>query len=145
MIRDIITREIGKAMKSKDKVRLSTLRLLSSALNYEFIEKQRELKEDEEIAVVKREIKRRKEAMEAYLKVNQKERADMEAKELTILEEFLPEGASEEEVKAVVNEAILKFGASPANFGKIMGFVMGKLGSKVDGSVVSQLVRQKLS
>lgn len=145
MIREEITKKIGEAMKSGDKVRLSTLKLLSSALNYEFINKQHELSEEEEAVVVRREIKKRKDAIEAYLKVNQKERADIEAQEMAILKEFLPEEASEEEIQKVVDEAILQFGASPSNFGKVMGFVMGKLGEKADGNLVSQIVRQKLS
>jgi uncharacterized protein YqeY len=145
MIRQEITKKIGEAMKSGDKVRLSTLKLLSSALNYEFIEKQHELSEDEEIAVVRREVKKRKDAIDAYLKVNQKERADIEAQEMAILKEFLPEEASEEEISKLIDEAIGQFGASSANFGKIMGMVMGKLGGRVDGNTVSQLVRKKLT
>jgi len=144
MIRSEISKKIGEAMKAGDKVRLETLKLLSSALNYEFISKQHELSEDEEL-VVKREIKKRKDAIEAYLKVNQKERAEAEEKEMAILKEFLPEEASEEEISKVIDEAISQFGASVANFGKIMGFVMGKMGNKVDGNTVSQLVRQKLA
>jgi uncharacterized protein YqeY len=145
MIRPEISKKIGEAMKAGDKVRLETLKLLSSALNYEFISKQHELSEDEELVVVKREIKKRKDAIEAYLKVNQKERAEAEEKEMAILKEFLPEEASEEEILKVIDEAISQFGASVSNFGKIMGFVMGKMGNKVDGNTVSQLVRKKLA
>ena len=145
MIRPEISKRIGEAMKAGDKVRLETLKLLSSALNYEFISKQHELSEDEELAVVRREIKKRKDAIEAYLKVNQKGRAEAEEKEMAILKEFLPEEASEEEISKVIDEAISQFGASVANFGKIMGFVMGKMGNKVDGNTVSQLVRKKLA
>ncbi|BCX14982.1 MAG: aspartyl-tRNA amidotransferase subunit B [Patescibacteria group bacterium] len=145
MIRQTITQKIGEAMKAKDSLRLSTLKLLASALNYEFINKQHELTDDEEIAVVRREIKKRKDAIEAYLKVGQEERARTEEMEMAILKEFLPEEASEEEISKAVDEVISEFGKSPANFGRIMGSVMQKLAGKADGSLVSQLVKQKLS
>ncbi len=145
MIRDEITKKIGEAMKARDEVRLSTLRLLSSALNYEFIAKQKNLTEDEEFAVVKREIKKRKEAIEAYQKAGQLERAEKEGKELEILEEFMPEAASEEEIEALVEEVVGKIGKSPSNFGAVMKEVMGKLGSRADGSLVSRIVAKKLS
>ena len=145
MIRDEITRKITEALKSRDKVRLSTLRLLSSALNYEFIEKQRQLTEEEEITVVKREIKKRKEAIEVYSRVGQKERAEIEKKELAVLKEFVPEEVSQEEIEFIINNAIDRIGRSPSNFGLIMKEVMGSLGSKADGALVASLVKNKLS
>ncbi len=145
MIRDEITRKIGEAMKARDEVRLSTLRLLSSALNYEFIARQKELTEDEELAVVKREIKKRREAIEAYQKAGQLERLEREQKELEVLEEFMPKMASEEEVKSLVDQAIDRIGKNPSNFGLVMKEVMGKLGSRADGSLVSRIVKEKLS
>ncbi len=145
MIRDSLTKKIGEAMKSHDEIRLSTLRLLSSALNYEFIAKQRELTEDDELAVVKREIKKRKEAIEAYQKLGQLERAEKEQKELEVLEEFMPKMASQEEIESLVERVIDKVGKNSSNFVLIMKDVMGKLGSRADGSLVSRIVKEKLS
>ncbi len=145
MIKDEITKKIGDAMKARDEVRLSTLRLLSSALNYEFIAKQKELTEDEELLVVRREIKKRKEAIDVYRKAGQIERAEREQRELEILEEFMPEVASQEEIEFLVEQVIKKVGRSPSNFGVIMKEVMGKLGSRADGSLVSGIVKEKLS
>ena len=90
MIADTITQKIGEALKAHDEIRLSTLRLLSSALNYEFIAKQHKLSEDEEIVVVRKEAKKRKEAIEVYEKAGYPDRAEKEAEELSILQEYLP-------------------------------------------------------
>lgn len=90
MISDTISQKIAEAMKARDEIRLSTLRLLSSALNYERIAKQHELSEEEELQVVRKEAKKRKDAIEAYKKAEAFDRADKESKELVILEEFLP-------------------------------------------------------
>lgn len=78
MIADTITQKIGEALKAHDEIRLSTLRMLSSALNYEFIAKQHKLSEEEELVVVRREAKKRKEAIEAYEKAKAQDRADKE-------------------------------------------------------------------
>lgn len=105
MITDTITQKIGEALKAHDAIRLSTLRLLSSAFNYEFIAKQHKLSEDEELAVVRREAKKRKEAIEALRQAQGKrttssesdivEKIDKEAKELSILQAYLPAEISE--------------------------------------------------
>ena len=80
MISDTITQKIAEAMKKRDEIRLSTLRLLSSALNYEKIAKQHDLSEEEELGVVRREAKKRKDAVEAYEKAGATERAEKEKK-----------------------------------------------------------------
>ncbi|MBI2066050.1 GatB/YqeY domain-containing protein [Candidatus Woesebacteria bacterium] len=89
MIADTINLSIAKALKAKDEIKLSTLRLLSSALNYEFIAKQHVLTEEEELSVVRREAKKRKEAIEAYEKAGASDRAEKEKKEMAVLEEYL--------------------------------------------------------
>src|SRR3990167_10613923 len=104
MISDTITQKIAEAMKKRDEIRLSTLRLLSSALNYEKIAKQHDLSGEEELAVVRREAKKRKDAIEAYEKAGATERAEKEKKELVILEEYLPAQMSEEEREQIIQE-----------------------------------------
>ena len=99
MIADTINQDIAKALKAKDEIRLSTLSLLSSALNYEFIAKQHKLSEGEELVVVRREVKRRKDAIEAYEKAGAKERAEKEKKEMAVLEEYLPAQMTDEELR----------------------------------------------
>jgi len=145
MIADTITQKIGEALKAKQEIRLSTLRLLSSALNYEFIAKQHKLDEQEEIVVVRKEAKKRKEAIEAYEKAGATDRAQKEQKELEILQEFLPPEMSEEELEKIVTETILKTNASSiSDMGKVIGIVMGKVKGTVEGSRVSLLVKEKL-
>ncbi len=146
MITDSITQKIGEALKAHDEIRLSTLRLLSSALNYEFIAKQHKLSEDEELIVVRKEAKKRKEAIEAYEKAGYKDRADKEAKELAILQEYLPPEISEDEIAKLVGEAIKETGAaSIKDIGKVIGLVKTKTKGAADGAVIANMVRSKLS
>lgn len=146
MIADTINQKIAEALKARDEIRLSTLRLLSSALNYEFIAKQHKLSEEEELVVVGREAKKRKDAIEAYEKAGAKDRAEKEKKELTILEEYLPEQMKDEELTKLVEEAISLTGATTiADMGKVMAAVMSKVQGRADGGRVSSLVKQKLS
>jgi hypothetical protein len=146
MITDTITQKIAVAMKAREEIRLSTLRLLSSALNYEFIAKQHKLDDQEEIVVVRKEAKKRKEAIEAYTKAGATDRAQKEQKELEILQEFLPPEMSEEELEKIVVDAISQTKASSIkDMGKVIGIVMGKTKGTVDGSRVSLLIKEKLS
>jgi len=145
MIADTINQDIAKALKAKDEIRLSTLRLLSSALNYEFIAKQHVLTEEEELSVVRREAKKRKEAIEAYEKAGANDRAEKEKKELAVLEEFLPVQMPDEELIKIVDEAISALGAaSMADMGKVMGAVVPKVAGRADGGRISKLVSEKL-
>ena len=145
MIADTINQDIAKALKAKDEIRLSTFRLLSSALNYEFIAKQHVLTEEEELSVVRREAKKRKEAIEAYEKAGANDRAEKEKKELTVLEEFLPAQMPDEELIKIVDEAISTLGASSmADMGKVMGAVVPKVAGRADGGRISKLVSEKL-
>jgi len=145
MITDSINQKIAEALKAHDEIRLSTLRLLSSAFNYEFIAKQHKLSEEEELAVVRKEAKKRKEAIEAYQKAGAQDRAEREQKELEILEEYLPAGLSDAEVEKIVAEAIAETGAtSMADMGKVMGAAVGKAGGRAEGGKISEIVRAKL-
>lgn len=145
MITDTITQKIGEALKAHDEIRLSTLRLLSSAFNYEFIAKQHKLSPDEEMVVVRREAKKRKEAIEAYEKAGYKDRADKEAKELSILQEYLPPEISDAEIVKLVDEAIKETGASTiSDMGRVIGLVKQKTKGSADGAKVASMVRQKL-
>ncbi len=146
MITDTITQKIGEALKAHDEIRLSTLRLLSSAFNYEFIAKQHKLSEDEELVVVRREAKRRKEAIEAYEKAGYRDRAEKEAKELAILQEYLPPEISEDEIAKLVDEAITETGAlTIKDMGKVIGLVKAKTKGAADGVKIAELVRSKLA
>ena len=145
MIAQDLQKMIGEAMKARDEVRLSTLRLLSSAFNYERIEKQHELSEEEELVVIRKEAKKRKDAIETYKKLkaknpNAKLRQEREEKELKILQEFLPAEPTEEDIKKVVNEVV----TDGMQIGQAIGLVKSKLPNS-DGAIVANLVRQKLT
>ena len=120
--------------------------MLSSALNYEKIDKQHTLSEEEELEVVRREAKKRRDAIEAYKKAGANERAEKEEKELAILQEYLPEQMPDSELEKKVKEAISQTGASSmADIGKVMGVVMAKVKDRAEGGRVSELVRKNLS
>lgn len=145
MIANNITKMIGEAMKAHDEVRLSTLRMLSSEFNYEKIKLQHELNENEEESVIRREARKRKDAIEAYTKANATDRVNLETKELTILQEFLPPELSDGEVIKIINESIKELNAKGMqDMGKVIGLVKSKA-SGVDGSKVAEIVRSKLA
>lgn len=145
MIADNIGTKITDALKARDEIRLSTLKLLSSALSYEKIAKQRELSEEEEITVVRREIKKREEAISDYRKAEALERVAKEGKEKEILQEFLPPEISAAELTKIVIEAINKSEAKNiSDMGKVMVLVKSKLGSQADGARIAQIVKSKL-
>lgn len=136
---------LKEAMKSSDEVRVRTLRLLISNVKNEEIEKGGQLTEEEFTEVVLREVKRRKEAIEMYEKAQRKDLADEERKELKVLEEFLPQQLSIDEIRSLAIEAIESVGASgPKDLGKVMSVLMPKLKGRADGKMVNKIVREFL-
>lgn len=144
MIAQTLQTKIGEAMKAHDEVRVSTLRLLLSAFNYEQIEKQHNLTEEEELAVVRREAKKRREAAEMYKNAGAAERAAKEESELRVLQEYLPPELGDGELEKLVEEAVARIKpAGMGDMGKVIGFVKGKA-PNADGGKVAQLVKEKL-
>lgn len=144
MISQNIQKLIGEAMKAHDAVRLSTLRMLSSAFGYEKIEKQHELDDSEELVVIRKQAKQRKDSIEAYKKAGSLDRSEQEEAELKILQEFLPPEMDESKLIKLVDEAISSTGAkSMADMGKVIGAVKIKAPS-VEGGKIAELVKQKL-
>ena len=130
-----------EAMKAGDKSRVAALRLVADSL-------QKDAKEGggDEVAVLRRERKRRHEAAEAYRDGGDADRAAAEESEATLIEGYLPAELSEEELGALVDEAISEAGASgPQDMGKAMGAAMPKIGGRADGKRVSALVKERLS
>lgn len=145
MLSQNITKLIVEAMKSGDELRLSTLRMLSSEFNYEKIRLQRELDESDEQSVIRKEARKRKDAIEAYTKAGAKDRAEQERKELEILQEFLPPELTEEQVNQLINDSIKQINAKTiADLGKVIANVKSKAPG-VDGGMLAQIVRQKLA
>lgn len=144
-IADRLSTQIKEAMKSGDRVRLQTLRLLATSVRNREIELGRDLTEDDLAAVATREVKRRKEAAEAFEAGGRPELAEKERAEQQVLGAYVPEQLSEDEVRTAVDEAIAATGASgPGDLGKVMGQVMGRLKGRVDGTEVNRLVRERL-
>jgi uncharacterized protein YqeY len=145
MIAQTLQAKIGESMKAHNEIRTSTLRLLLSALNYEKIDKQHELTDEEELVVIRREAKKRKEAIEMYTKANASDRAAKEAEELIILQEYLPPEVSDEELVKLVDEAVAQIKpAGLQDMGKVIGFVKGKA-PNADGGKIAGLVKAKLA
>ena len=144
MIAQTLQAKIGESMKARDEIRTSTLRLLLSALNYEKIDKQHDLTDEEELVVIRREAKKRKEAIEMYKKAGAEDRAAKEETEFKILAEYLPPEMGDEELMKVIDEAFAQMKpASIADMGKVIGFVKGKAPG-ADGGKIANLVRTKL-
>ena len=138
--------EVKQATLARDADRRDALRLLLSALRSAEKELLRPLSDEEELQVLKRERKRRIEAAEAFRGGGRNEQADSEERELAVLQEFMPEPLSEEDLEEIVDDAIAENGAtSMRDFGRVMADVMPQISGRADGSVVSQLVKEKLA
>ena len=141
-----LEQELKQAMVARDEPRRDALRLILSSLRSAEKELQRPLHDDEELQVLQRERKRRIEAAEAFRGGGREEQAQREEEELAVLEEFMPAPLSEEELEEIIDDAIAEVGAtSIRDLGRVMADVMPQVSGRADGSVVSQLVREKLA
>jgi uncharacterized protein YqeY len=138
--------ELKEAMLAQDNDRRDALRLILASLRSAEKELQRPLSDDEELQVLQRERKRRVEAAEAFRSGDREEQAAKEEQELAVLEEFMPAPLSEEELEEIVDDVIAEVGAtSLRQLGRVMADVMPQVAGRADGSMVSQLVREKLA
>jgi uncharacterized protein YqeY len=138
--------ELKVAMKARDAERRDALRLILNSLKNSQKELQRPLSEEEELQVLQRERKRRVEAAEAFRSGGREEQAAAEERELEVLEEFMPEPLSEDEIEEIVDDVIAEVGATRmADLGRVMADVMPQIAGRADGSQVSQIVREKLA
>jgi uncharacterized protein len=138
--------ELTQAMRAQDRERTDALRLTLASLRSAEKELARPLKDDEELQVLQRERKRRTEAAEAFREGGRAEQADKEERELEVIQEFMPEPVSDEELERIIDDAIAETGAtSLRDLGRVMADVMPQVAGRADGSTVSQLVREKLA
>ena len=138
--------EVKDAMRAGDTARRDALRLILASLKSAEKELLRPLSEDEELQVLQRERKRRLEAAEAFRNAGRTAQAEGEEAELDVLEEFMPEPLTEEELERIVDDAIAENGATSLHqMGRVMADVMPQVSGRADGSTVSQLVREKLA
>ena len=144
-ITEEIRNDLKDAMMKKEQLRVSTLRLLISAMKNQQIEKGEELTDEEIISVLSTEAKKRRESVEEYKKGDRTDLAEKEEAEIKIVETYLPEQLSDEDVQKLVSEAIADTGAeSKKDMGKVMQQLMPKIKGRADGRKVSQIVTEKL-
>jgi len=146
-IRERIQQDMTAAMKSKDADTLSTLRMLKSALMEAKTRKPKDetLGADEEIEVLQRYVKKRREAIEEFTKLGRTEVAAKEQAEIVVTQRYLPLAISEDELRAIVKAAVASTGAATAkDMGKVIGVVMPQVKGRAEGAVVSRLVREAL-
>ncbi len=133
-------------MLAREEGRRDALRLILSSLRSAEKDLQRPLSDEEELQVLQRERKKRHEAADAFRSGGRESQAEKEEAELAVLEEFMPEPLSEDEVERIVDDAIAENGAtSLRDMGRVMADVMPQIAGRADGSSVSQLVREKLA
>ena len=142
---DKLTDEMKSAMKSGDKIKLSTIRQLRAQMKDAQIAKGDELTEEEMMAVLNNAAKKRREAIKLYEQGGRDELAENEKAELAVIETYLPQQLSEAEISDIIDKAIAQTGAAgPSDLGKVMGKIMGQVRGRADGKLVQQLVRTKL-
>ena len=146
MITEDVNKAIGEAMKARDPIRLTALRMLKAALLNREIERGRAMDETEARQVVSSLVKQRRDSIDQFLKGGRKDLADKETAEIAVLEGYLPPALDETELEAAIDSAISTTGASsPKDMGKVMKAVMAALAGKtVDGKLVNEVVRRKL-
>ena len=144
-LRDDIARDTREAMKARDRPRVDALRMLTAALKNGEIEKGVPLTEDDELAILQRQLKQREESAEAFRKAGREDQAEAEAAEAEIVHRYLPAPLSDEELALIVDEAMAETGAtSMREVGAVMGRATALAGNRADGRRLSVLVRERL-
>ncbi len=145
-LKDRVNDDIKAAMRAKDKARLGTLRMLSSAIRNAEIQQGGELSEPEQLAVLNKLLKQRRDSVEQYRQGGRDDLAEAEEAEAAVLEEYLPAALSEEEIDRVIDQALTESGASgPKEMGKVMGLLRDRLQGRADMGEVSRRVKDRLS
>jgi len=145
-LQDKLLEDMKAAMKSGDTTRLGTIRMIRAQIQNAGLSKGEALSEEDIFAVLSKEAKKRKEAIELYKQGNREDLLQKETDELDVINSYLPEMLSEEEITAIVAEAIQEAGAETmGDMGKVMGIIMPKVKGRADGKLVNEIVRKKLS
>ena len=141
-----ITEDMKTAMRAKDSVRLGTIRLLQAAMKQKEVDERVELDDAMVIAIVDKLLKQRKDSVAAYLTAQRQDLADIESTEMKVLEVYLPQRLSAEEITAAVKAIVAEVGAAgPGDMGKVMGAVKAQLAGKADMGLVSAAVKAALA
>ncbi|MCK5490940.1 MAG: GatB/YqeY domain-containing protein [Candidatus Pacebacteria bacterium] len=145
-LKEKINSSLKDSMKSGDVKVRGVLRMLNSDIKNFEIEKKMEVNDDDILAIVKKNVKRRKDSIEQYTMGGRKDLAENENEELLILEKYMPEQMGEDQIREIVQNVIKQFGeASPSDFGKIIGMSVKETKGLVDGNVISRIVKEELN
>ena len=146
-VQEKIQTQMTEAMRNKDPLRLSVLRMMKSAIKNKEIEKMKPLDDGEAVSVLNTLVKQRKDSVDQFRKGGREELAQKEESEIKIIEEYLPAAATEDDIRKAIEDAIQETGASSIkDMGKVMKTALARLaGKSADGSRVSQMVKEKLS
>jgi len=146
-ITDQIQKDMTDAMRARDELRLSTLRMVRSALKNKEIDKRAPLDDQEAVAILSTLIKQRKDSIEQFTRGNRPELAEKEAQEITIIEGYMPKAVSEADIVSTVKTTITEMGSpTMKDMGNVMKAVMAKFaGVRVDGKLVSETVKRELA
>jgi uncharacterized protein len=146
-VQEKIQTQMTEAMRKKDQLRLSVLRMMKSAIKNKEIEKMKPLDDGEAVSVLNTLVKQRKDSVDQFRKGGREELAQKEESEIKIIEEYLPAAATEDDIRKAIEDAIQETGASSIkDMGKVMKTTLARLaGKSADGSRVSQMVKEKLS
>ncbi|MHC1715656.1 MAG: GatB/YqeY domain-containing protein [Acidaminococcaceae bacterium] len=146
-IKDLLTEDMKQAMKDKEsgKLRLSVIRMARANIKNIEIDEKRELNDDEVLAVLVKEVKMRQDSLEEFAKAGRDELVEQAKQEIAILRKYLPEQLSDEELRALVEEAVAETGAAgPKDMGKVMAALMPKTRGRADGKRINTMVRELL-
>jgi len=145
-LKEQIPEDLKNALRNKNALELSVLRMLQAALkNKEIDNKKEELKDEDVVSVVGAEIKKRRDAVKEYEKVNRPDAADQEKAEIDILMKYMPQQMNEDEIRDIVKSAVEETQAEGMkDIGKVMKVLMPKVKGKADGSIVNKIVRELL-
>jgi uncharacterized protein len=140
-----LAEDMKQAMKSKDKIRLSVIRMVRTAIKNAEIDQQKTLTDDEVLAVINKELKQRRDSLEAFESAGRTDLVEEVKAEIEVLIGYLPKQLTEEELKSIIQATIQEVGAtSKADMGKVMAALMPKVRGRADGKVVNQMVQQLL-
>ncbi|MET1179851.1 MULTISPECIES: GatB/YqeY domain-containing protein [Bacillales] len=141
-----LNNDMKQAMKNKEKDKLSVIRMLKASIQNEAMKQRQDLTDDEELTVLSRELKQRKDSLQEFENAGRSDLVDKVRTELVYVEAYMPEQLSEEDISKIVKQTIEEVKAtSKADMGRVMGALMPKVKGKADGSLVNKLVQQHLS
>jgi uncharacterized protein YqeY len=141
-----LVEEMKQAMKSSDKLRLSTIRMVRSALKNKEIELRKKLEDEDIVKVIQVMVRKGEESVEQFQTGGRMDLVEKEKSEIEILKSFLPQPLSQEEILKIIDQSIQETQASsPKDIGKVMKSVIPKIGGKADGKLINQLVKERLS